>query len=392
MQQVVSALLEGLNALQWSHCIMFAVGGILIFLAVRKNYEPMLLLPIGFGAILVNLPLKTILTFDGADGVLQILFNAGILTELFPVLIFIAVGAMIDFTPLFKMPIMIFFGAAAQFGIFATITGVVFLSRYVPQFSGMDPAELLKLAASVGIIGAADGPTSIFVASKFARDYLGPISVAAYSYMALVPIIQPPIIRLLTTKKERAMKMAYRESDVSRTVKILFPVLATIVAGIIAPISVPLVGLLMFGNLVRESGVLERLSQSAQNELANLVTLLLGITIGGTMTAEKFLTPATLVILGMGLLAFVFDTAGGVLFAKFLNLFLKTKINPMIGAAGISAFPMSARVVHKMAQEEDFQTYILMQAVSANVSGQLGSIMAGGLVLALVPVLIANFL
>lgn len=392
MQQVFFALLEGFYALHWQHCIMFIVGGSLIFLAVKKNYEPMLLLPIGFGAILVNLPLKTILSFDGADGILQVLFQAGILTELFPVLIFIAVGAMIDFTPLFKMPIMIFFGAAAQLGIFATITGVVFLSRFIPQFSGMEAGELLKLAASVGIIGAADGPTSIFVASKFARDYLGPISVAAYSYMALVPIIQPPIIRMLTTKKERTMKMAYRESDVSSTVRILFPILSTIVAGIIAPISVPLVGLLMFGNLVRESGVLERLSQSAQNELANLVTLLLGITIGGTMTAEKFLTPATLLILGMGLLAFVFDTAGGVLFAKFVNLFLKNKINPMIGAAGISAFPMSARVVHRMAQEEDHQTFILMQAVSANVSGQLGSIMAGGIVLALVPVLIENFL
>ncbi len=392
MQQVLHALLEGFYALHWQHLVMFGIGGALIFLAVKKEYEPMLLLPIGFGAILVNLPLKTILTFEGADGVLQILFNAGIMTELFPVLIFVAVGAMIDFTPLFKMPVMIFFGAAAQFGIFATITGVLLLAQFVPQFAGMEPAALLKLAASVGIIGAADGPTSIFVASKFARDYLGPISVAAYSYMALVPIIQPPVIRLLTTKKERSMRMAYHETDVSRTVKILFPILVTVIAGIIAPISVPLVGLLMFGNLIRESGVLERLSKAAQNELANLVTLLLGITIGGTMTAEKFLTPATLVILVMGLVAFVFDTAGGVLFAKFLNLFLKSKINPMIGAAGISAFPMSARVIHKMAQEEDFQTYILMQAVSANVSGQLGSIMAGGLVLALVPVLIANFM
>jgi oxaloacetate decarboxylase beta subunit len=352
----------------------------------------MLLLPIGFGAILVNLPLKTVLSFEGADGVLQILFNAGILTELFPVLIFVAVGAMIDFSPLFKMPIMIFFGAAAQFGIFATITGVLLVAQFIPQFAAMNPGELLKLAASIGIIGAADGPTSIFVASKFAKDYLGPISVAAYSYMALVPIIQPPIIRLLTTKKERGMRMAYHEKEFSRTVKILFPIIVTIIAGIIAPISVPLVGLLMFGNLIRECGVLERLSLAAQNELANIVTLLLGVTIGGTMTAEKFLTPATLVILLMGLIAFVFDTAGGVLFAKFLNLFLKTKINPMIGAAGISAFPMSARVVHRMAQEEDHQTFILMQAVSANVSGQLGSIMAGGLVLALVPVLVARFL
>jgi sodium ion-translocating decarboxylase beta subunit len=392
MEQVLNALLAGFFALRWPHLVMFVIGGLLIYLAVKKEYEPMLLLPIGFGAILANLPLKTILTFEGSDGVLQILFNAGIMTELFPVLIFVAVGAMIDFTPLFKMPIMIFFGAAAQFGIFATITGVLLLAPYVPELASMEPGALLKLAASIGIIGAADGPTSIFVASKIAKEYLGPISVAAYSYMALVPIIQPPVIRLLTSKKERAMKMSYHETDVSRTVKILFPILVTVIAGIIAPISVPLVGLLMFGNLIRESGVLERLSQAAQNELANLVTLLLGITIGGTMTAEKFLTPATLLILVMGLIAFVFDTAGGVLFAKFINLFLKSKINPMIGAAGISAFPMSARVIHRMAQEEDHQTYILMQAVSANVSGQLGSIMAGGLVLALVPVLISHFM
>ncbi|MCX7788379.1 MAG: sodium ion-translocating decarboxylase subunit beta [Spirochaetes bacterium] len=388
MEQLIHALFEGFYKLEWTHGIMFVIGGGLIYLAIRKEYEPMLLLPIGFSAILVNLPLKTILSFEGSDGVLSILFQAGILTELFPVLIFVAVGAMIDFTPLFKMPIMIFFGAAAQFGIFATILAVILIAQFIPQFASMNPGELLKLAASVGIIGAADGPTSIFVATKFAKDYLGPISVAAYSYMALVPIIQPPIIKLLTSKHERTIKMTYHEAQVSKTVKILFPIVVTILSGIIAPISVPLVGLLMFGNLIRECGVLERLSKAAQNELANLVTLLLGITIGSTMTAEKFLTPATLVILLMGLVAFIFDTAGGVLFAKFINLFLKQKINPMIGAAGISAFPMSARVIHKLAQEEDFRTFILMQAVSANVSGQLGSIMAGGLVLALVPVLI----
>jgi oxaloacetate decarboxylase beta subunit len=392
MNHLFSAVFEGFYALQWTHFVMYLIGGILIFLAVKKEYEPMLLLPIGFGAILVNLPLSTVWEFDGAPGVLQILFTSGILTELFPVLIFVAVGAMIDFTPLLKMPIMIFFGAAAQFGIFATICGVLLVAPYIPQLASMNSGDLLKLAASVGIIGAADGPTSIFVASKFARDYLGPISVAAYSYMSLVPIIQPPIIRLLTTKSERKIKMTYHDADVSKIVKILFPILITILAGIIAPISVPLVGLLMFGNLIRECGVLERLSLSAQNELASLVTLLLGITIGSTMRAEAFLTPVTLLILLMGLVAFVFDTAGGVLFAKFLNLFLKTKINPMIGAAGISAFPMSARVIHRMAQEEDFQTFILMQAVSANVSGQLGSIMAGGIVLALVPVLVQLFL
>jgi oxaloacetate decarboxylase beta subunit len=391
MHQLLTAVLEGVYALHWTHVVMYLIGGILIFLAVKKEYEPMLLLPIGFGAILVNLPLATIWEFDNAPAVLQILFTSGILTELFPVLIFVAVGAMIDFTPLFKMPVMIFFGAAAQFGIFATICGVLLFAPFVPQLASMSDGDLLKLAASVGIIGAADGPTSIFVASKFAKEYLGPISVAAYSYMSLVPIIQPPVIRLLTSKAERKIKMVYHEADVSKTVKILFPILITILAGIIAPISVPLVGLLMFGNLIRECGVLERLSKAAQNELANLVTILLGVTIGGTMRAEAFLTPVTLLILLMGLVAFVFDTAGGVLFAKFLNLFLKTKINPMIGAAGISAFPMSARVIHKLAQEEDHQTFILMQAVSANVSGQLGSIMAGGIVLALVPVLVKLF-
>ena len=396
MDQVVLALLEGVFALTWKHFVMYLAGGILIYLAIKKEYEPMLLLPIGFGAILVNLPLETVWEFEGHPGVLQLLFNAGIVTELFPVLIFVAIGAMIDFTPLFKMPVMIFFGAAAQFGIFATICAVILIAPLMavidPRIAAMTPETLLKFAASVGIIGSADGPTSIYVAARFAREYLGPISVAAYSYMSLVPIIQPPIIRLLTTKNERRIKMVYREAEVSKLLKILFPIMITILAGIIAPISVPLIGLLMFGNLIRESGVLEKLSKAAQNELASLVTLLLGITIGASMRAEAFLTPVTIMILCMGLVAFIFDTAGGVLFAKFINLFLKNKINPMIGAAGISAFPMSARVVHKMAMEEDFETVILMQAISANASGQLGSVMAGGVVLALVPVLINLFL
>lgn len=365
--------------------VMFAIGGTLIFLAIRKDYEPMLLLPIGFGAILVNLPWSSVWSYEGEPGVLQILFNAGILTELFPVLIFVAIGAMIDFTPLFKNPVMIFFGAAAQFGIFATIIAALFIGQVFPGLN-ID----LKVASAIGIIGAADGPTAIFVAARFAKDLLGPISVAAYSYMSLVPIIQPPVIRALTTRNERLIRMEYHEAKVSKTVKILFPIVVTIISGIVAPISVPLVGLLMFGNLIRESGVLDRLSNAAQNELANLVTLLLGITIGATMTAEKFLQPATLLILAMGLLAFVFDTAGGVLFAKLLNLFLKDKINPMIGAAGISAFPMSARVIQKMCSKEDPTNFVLMQSISANVSGQLGSIIAGGLVLALVPLLIGG--
>ncbi len=407
-------LLAGFAALNYKMLIMFVIGLALIYLAVKKNYEPMLLLPIGFGAILVNMPLSVVKfasqnvldpfvtdfvaknpgakelfeknlhyvfgsggqAYKTEPGVLEILLNSGILTELFPILIFIAIGAMIDFTPLFRNPVMIFFGAAAQLGIFATMLVALAL--------GFE----LKPAAAIGIIGAADGPTAIYVAGQFAREYFGPISVAAYSYMSLVPIIQPPVVRLLTTRKERLIRMEYRDVKVSKAVLIAFPITVTMVAGIVAPISVPLVGFLMFGNLIRESGVLERLSKAAQNELANIVTLLLGITIGSTMLADNFLQPKTLLILLMGLVAFVFDTAGGVLFAKLLNLFRKNKINPMIGAAGISAFPMSARVIQKMAQKEDPTNFILMQAVSANVSGQLGSIVAGGLVLALVPMLL----
>ncbi len=373
----MSEVFIGFTSVTWQHLVMYGIGGILIWLAINKGYEPMLLLPIGFGAILVNLPLSIagIPTNGDAPGFLNILYNAGILTELFPLLIFIAVGAMIDFGPLFKNPVMIFFGAAAQFGIFATMIIATFLG-----FS-------LKEAASIGIIGAADGPTSIFVATRFAPDYLAAISVAAYSYMSLVPIIQPPVIKLLTTKKERMIHMQYHESKVPQWLKILFPIVVTIIAGFVAPISVPLIGSLMFGNLIRESGVLERLSQTAQNELAYLVTLLLGITIGSSMTAEKFLNLKTLMILAMGLVAFIFDTAGGVLFAKLVNLFLPKdkKINPMIGACGISAFPMSARIIQKMANDEERGNIILMPAIGSNVSGQVGSIIAGGMVLALVP-------
>ncbi len=362
----------GIKSLTLGNLFMFIVGGTLIYLAIKKEFEPMLLLPIGFGAILANLPvIEGIPGISSPEGVLGILKNAGITTELFPALIFIAVGAMIDFEPLLKMPSMLFFGAAAQFGIFMTLLLALAL--------GFD----IKDAASIGIIGAADGPTSIFVASRFSPKYFAAISVAAYSYMALVPIIQPPIIKLLTTKEERKIRMEYKELKISKTVKILFPIIVTVVAGIVAPISVTLVGLLMFGNLIRESGVLERLSKSAQNELANLVTLLLGITIGSTMFAEDFLKFETLMILGLGLFAFIFDTAGGVLFAKFLNLFVKKKYNPMVGAAGISAFPMSARVIQKLAKEEDPTNFVLMQAVSANVAGQIGSIIAGSVIVAL---------
>lgn len=369
---ILEQLLVGIEALTIKQIVMFIIGGTLIFLAIKKGYEPMLLLPIGFGAILANIPVVPgIAGISSNEGVLGILKNAGITTELFPALMFVAVGAMVDFTPLLQMPSMLFFGAAAQFGIFMTILFALMLGFNI------------KEAASIGIIGAADGPTSIFVASKFAKHLLGPISVAAYSYMSLVPIIQPAIIKLLTTKEERKIRMEYKEVKVSKTVKILFPICVTIVAGIIAPISVTLIGLLMFGNLIRECGVLERLSQTAQNELANLVTILLGITIGSTMTADAFINVRTGMIMALGLFAFIFDTAGGVLFAKFLNLFVKKKYNPMVGAAGISAFPMSARVIQRLAKEADPTNFILMQAVGANVSGQIGSIIAGSVVIAL---------
>lgn len=361
-------LLNGILSLTIWNVIMFVIAGALIWLAVVKKYEPMLLLPIGFGAIMANIPLAAV---EGLKP-LEILKQVGIGTELFPLLIFVGVGAMIDFGPLLKNPKMLLFGGAAQFGIFFTLTFAVIMG-----FS-------LKEAASIGIIGAADGPTSIFVANKFAPHLIAPITVAAYTYMALVPIIQPPVIRLLTTKEERKIRMDYFEQPVSKKAKILFPIIVTFIAGIIAPNSVSLVGFLMFGNLLRESGVTERLSKAAQNELASVVTILLGITIGSTMTAESFLNLDTLKIIGMGLIAFIFDSAGGVIFAKVLNLFSKNKINPMIGAAGISAFPMSARVIQREAQIADPTNFILMHAVSANVGGQIASIVAGGLILALV--------
>ena len=384
-------LFIGFTSFTWQSGVMMLIGAALIALAILKEYEPMLLLPIGFGTILVNLPLSAVWAYDGDPGFLQILFNAGIITELFPLLIFIAVGAMCDFGPMFKNPVMMFFGAAAQFGIFVTVLLVLFLGNTLGNvFPSIADFRDLKVASSIGIIGAADGPTSIFVAARFAKQYLGPISVAAYSYMSLVPLIQPPVIRLLTTKKERSINMISHDTDVPRSLKVIFPIAVTIIAGVVAPISVPLIGSLMFGNLLRECGVLERLSLTAQNELASIVTILLGITIGSSMRAEQFLTPATIMILVLGLFAFVFDTAGGVLFAKLLNVFRKEKINPMIGAAGISAFPMSARVIQKMATKEDPNCFVIMHSVSANVSGQLGSVIAGGIILALVPLLVGQ--
>ena len=347
--------------------VMWLIGGVLIYLAIAKNMEPALLLPMGFGAILMNLP------GSGAAAVLRRLFELGIAEyELFPLLLFLGIGAMIDFQPLLANPKLMLFGAAAQFGIFFTLC--------LASLLGFP----LKDAASIAVIGAADGPTSIYVATVLESRYLPAILVAAYSYMALVPMIQPPVIRLCTTSAERKIRMDYKGKPVSRTTRVLFPILVTLVAGLAAPDAAALIGFLMFGNLLRECGVLDSLSDTARNVLANLVTLLLGLSVSAQMTAEAFLRPETLMILGLGLVAFIMDTAGGIFLAKLMNLFCREKLNPMIGAAGISAFPMSARVVHKLGQQEDKQSFLLMQAVGVNVSGQIASVIAGGLILALV--------
>lgn len=367
-------LFENLFNFTWQQLVMCLLGGLLIYLAIKKEMEPTLLLPLGFGAILVNLPLSGAIDQMVGDaverGALSVLFDAGITNELFPLILFIGIGAMIDFGPLLSNPKLMIFGSAAQFGIFFTLC---LASVFFP----------INDAASIAIIGAADGPTSIVVAQKLNSQYLGAIMVAAYSYMALVPIIQPPVIKLLTTKKERLIRMPYKPKEVKKITKILFPIVITIIAGFVAPASVSLVGFLMFGNLIRECGVLDSLSETAQKVLANLVTIFLGITIASKMQAEQFLKKETLLILFLGLIAFIFDTAGGVLFAKFINLFLKKdkKINPMIGAAGISAFPMSGRIVHKMGLQEDPQNFLLMQSIGVNVSGQIASVIAGGLIL-----------
>lgn len=365
----LSELFANVGNVTWQHAVMWCIGGVLIYLAIAKKMEPALLLPIGFGTILVNLPLSGAVTQGEEVGVLTLLFDSGIANELFPLLLFIGIGAMIDFEPLLSNPKLFLFGAAAQFGIFFTLS--------MARLFNFD----LHDAASIAIIGAADGPTSIFVANVLNSQYIGAITVAAYSYMALVPIVQPPVIRLLTTKTERHIRMAYTPGSVSKTTKILFPVLITAVVGIVSNRSAALIGFLMFGNLLRECGVLNSLSDAAQNVLSNLITLILGITITAHMTAAEFLRVDTLLILGLGLIAFVFDTVGGVLFAKIMNLFVKNKVNPMIGAAGISAFPMSARIIQKMGQQEDPQNFLLMHAVGANVSGQIASVIAGGIIL-----------
>lgn len=371
-------IIEGIMSVTWQQVVMYGIGILLIWLAIKKEYEPSLLLPMGFGAILVNLPSTGVLNqvLEGVgetNGIIEWLFHIGIeASEALPILLFIGIGAMIDFGPLLSKPIMFLFGAAAQFGIFAAILAATLL--------GFD----LKDAASIGIIGAADGPTSILVSQILHSNYIGAIAVAAYSYMALVPIVQPFAIRLVTTKKERRIRMDYKPAQVSKSMRIAFPIVVTFIVGFIAPSSVALVGFLMFGNLIRECGVLGTLSETAQNVLANLITLLLGLTISFSMQAESFVRVDTLFIMAIGLVAFVFDTMGGVLFAKLLNLFIHDKINPMVGAAGISAFPMSSRVVQKMAMKEDPGNVLIMQAAGANVSGQIASVIAGGLVINLV--------
>ena len=371
-----SFLVSGILSITWQQAVMYVVGAVLIYLAIEKGFEPSLLMPMGFGAILVNLPLSGVIDqisegVGETHGIIDWLFDVGIeASEAMPILLFIGIGAMIDFGPLLANPKLFLCGAAAQAGIFLTII--------IASALGFE----MKDAASIGIIGAADGPTSILVSQTLGSNYIGAIAVAAYSYMALVPIIQPFAIKLVTTKKERAMRMPYRPQGVTRRMRLLFPIFVSIIAGLVAPSSVALVGFLMFGNLIRECGVLESLSKTAQNDLANLITLLLGITIAASMKADQFVQPATIMIMGLGLVAFVLDSMVGVIFVKILNIFTpKNKINPMVGAAGISAFPMSSRVIEKMGQEADPQNHLLMHAVAANVSGQIASVVAGGVVL-----------
>jgi len=366
---LVSELLKGFANFSAGNAILIALGAILIALAVIKEYEPVLLLPIGFGCMLANIPLTGM---TNGDGLFRVLYQAGISTELFPLLIFIGVGAMIDFSPLLAQPKMVLLGAAGQFGIFGTLILATLLGFPLNE------------AASIGVIGAIDGPTSIFVATKLAPSLLAPIAVAAYSYMSLVPIIQPPLMKLLTTRTERRIRMEYSPRPVSHRARILFPILVTLVIGLLVPDATPLISMLMLGNLLRESGVVDRLNKAAQNEIANIATLFLGITIGSTMDAASFLNLATLQILVLGLIAFALDTVAGLLFGKLMSALSRGKINPLIGAAGISAFPMAGRLVAKIAQDEDFENFLLMHAMGANTAGQLGSVMAGGVLLALV--------
>lgn len=364
-------LIAGLRAVTWQSLVMMAVGGVLIYLAIAKEYEPVLLLPIGIGCIIANLPLSAMINPD-ENGMLWVLKQAGIDNELFPLLIFIGVGVMMDFRPLLAQPIFALMGAAGQFGIFGTLILAILLGFPMNE------------AASIGIIGAIDGPTSIYVAGKLAPHMLGVISVVAYSYMSLVPIIQPPIMRLLTTREERMTKMDYSPRPVSKLALVLFPIIVTIAVGILVPQAAPLIASLMLGNLLKESRVVERLSKASENEIINVSTLFLGLVVGSTMTAASFLRLETLKILVLGLFAFVLDTAAGLMFGKLLYVLSGKKINPLIGAAGISAFPMAGRLVQKVAHEEDFSNFVLMHAMGANTAGQLGSVIAGGVLLTLV--------
>lgn len=367
-QQTIELLMKGLTHITWQSMVMIGVSFVLFYLAIVKDYEPLLLLPIGAGCMLANLPLSPLMD---EHGMLKILYQVGVENELYPLLIFVGIGAMTDFGPLLENPKFVLLGAAGQFGIFMTLILALLL--------GFDQKE----AASIGIIGAIDGPTSIYVSGLLAPHLLGPITVAAYSYMSLVPIIMPPVIYALTTKHERGIEMAYSSRKISRRTRIIFPIIITVMVGSLVPFATPLIGMLMLGNLMRESGAVERLTQASSNEIANMVTLFLGLAIGSTMGGEAFLKSETLFILGLGLLAFGVDCAAGVLFAKLLNVLSGGKVNPIIGAAGISAFPMAARVCQQLAQKENFQNFLLMHAMGANAAGQVASVVAGGVVLAL---------
>jgi sodium ion-translocating decarboxylase beta subunit len=373
LAELLPELLKGILHFTWGNAIMITAALILMYLAIYKEIEPVLLLPIGFGCLLANIPLAGM---TAAEGMMAVLYNAGIATELFPLLIFVGVGAMIDFSPLLAQPRMALLGAAGQFGIFGTL--ILAIALGFP----------LNEAASIGVIGAIDGPTSIFVATKLAPELLAPIAVAAYSYMSLIPIIQPPLMKLLTTKKERLIRMEYTPKPISQRTLAFFPIILTLVVGLLVPEATPLIAMLMLGNLLKVSGVVDRLSKSAQNEIINIATLFLGLTIGATMGAESFLNLATIKILGLGLIAFVLDTVAGLLFGKLMAVLSGYKINPLIGAAGISAFPMAGRLAAKVANDEDPDNFILMHAMGANTAGQLGSVIAGGILLAIVSKLI----
>jgi carboxybiotin decarboxylase len=371
--ELLPELLKGILHFTLGNAVMITVALVLIYLAVFKEMEPVLLLPIGFGCLLANIPLAGM---TAAEGMMGVLYKAGIATELFPLLIFVGVGAMIDFSPLLAQPKMALLGAAGQFGIFGTLILAIWIGFPLNQ------------AATIGVIGAIDGPTSIFVATKLAPEILAPIAVAAYSYMSLIPIIQPPLMKLLTTKKERLIRMEYAPKPISQKALLFFPVVLTLVVGLLVPEATPLISMLMLGNLLKASGVVDRLSKTAQNEIINIATLFLGLAIGATMGAASFLNLATIKILGLGLIAFVLDTVAGLLFGKLMAVLSGYKINPLIGASGISAFPMAGRLAAKVANDEDPNNFILMHAMGANTAGQLGSVIAGGILLAIVSKLV----